>query len=280
MSVKNLILITFSLLFYSCENSEPLTLSDEYWEGEKILIIAQLNLNSNAEVTILNTFNPVVTPLPQKQALSDMNVFILKDGIYFDSLNFDDSQSKYFGNKLIVGGHFYQVVIPQTTDTIKSQVLFFPDVQIRLEGLSTLIDNDSIKTELKIRFINFSTGFAKVNLSFPSQVLMNSKLESFTTKYNSNCISKSEIDLKCLKDSVFCQNDFLHYFPQRYTILKTDSIFCRVEYFSPDLELLKNGNANKLIEFSTNNPFKSSFSNAYGYFGYKLSFSQSQSLLD
>lgn len=280
MNVKHFGFLAISFLYFSCENTIPISLSNDYWEGEKIFVLAQLNVNSNAEVTIQNTFNPVIKPLPKKQILPDMTVFVLRDGFYFDSLSFDEGKNRYIGKKIIYGGHSYQIVIPQTSDTIKSQKLFFPDRQIKIESIETVIDQDTLRNQLMIKFNNFNSGFAKVNLSHPSRILMNSKLESLTKTYNSNCINNSTVDLKCLKDTLYCQKVFLQYFPQRYSILKTDSVFIEVEYLSPELELLINGNSSKRIEFSTNNPFKSSFTNAYGYFGYKISITKSKSLLD
>lgn len=271
----------YSVFFlFSCENSTSISLSDDYWEGQKILILAQLNINSNAEVSIQNTFNPIIQPLPKSQIVTDMEVFILKDGIYFDSLHFDEAKKKYIGKKNIKGAHFYQVIIPQKKDTIKSQILYFPQQQIQITSIKTSINADTIKNELKIKFENFTKGIAKVNLIYPGQVLKNSKLESFKKTFNSQCIINSEVDLKCIKDTVYCRQDFLQFFPERYTILKTDSIFIKVEYVSPELELLLNANSNNTIEFSANNPFKSSFNNAYGYFGYKFSIYESKSLLD
>lgn len=280
MKTINVFCLYTVFFLFSCENSTSISLSDEYWEGQKILILAQLNLNSNAEVTIQNTFNPVIHPLPKPQIISDMAVFILKDGLNFDTLVFDQAKNKYIGKRIINGGHNYQVSIPQEKDTIKCQILFFPERQIQIEKIKTTIIGDSIKNELKIKFQNFTTGNANVNLSYPSTVLRNSKLESLTKRYNSHCINNSKVDLKCLQDTVYSRTDLLQYFPDRYTIMKTDSIIVKVEYISPELELIINGNSNSTIEFTANNPFKSSFNNAYGYFGYKITITESKSLID
>lgn len=276
---KHYIYLIFILAFFSCENTSPLELSNDYWEGEKNIIIAELNVNQIPEITIQKTFNPVITPLPERKNVTDLVLQIYKDDIYQETLQFNSNSEKYIGKEIVTGGHSYQIIIPQANDTIKSQLLFIPNENILVENFQTNIFEDTINHELKIQFIDIFEGKAQVSLSYSNNELRRNILrETRKTIQNNSCIRDSEIDLKCLKDTVYCRKDFIVYLPNRYTITENDSIILMIDYFSPELDLLKNVNTS--IGFSANNPFKSSFNNAYGIFGYKHSLRISKSMLD
>ncbi len=276
---KHSIYLIFISAFFSCENTSPLELSNDYWEGEKNIIFAELNVNQIPEITIQKTFNPVITPLPERKNVTDLEIQIYKDGIYQETLQFNSNSEKYIGKEIVTGGYSYQIIIPQANDTVKSQLLFIPNENILVENFQTNIFRDTINHELKIQFIDIFEGKAQVSLSYSNNELRRNILrETRKTIQNNSCIRDSEIDLKCLKDTIYCRKDFIVYLPNRYTITENDSIILMIDYFSPELDLLKNVNTS--IGFSANNTFKSSFNNAYGIFGYKHSLRISKSMLE
>lgn len=269
--MKKFIFFTF-LIQISCSSdySLPLNLNSDYWDGEKLVIIAEFNVNEMAELTIQKTFSPVQKQLPEPQFVKDKDVFIIQNSLIFEKMYFDPIDEKYKSTKPIKVGFDYKIVIPQLVDTIMSKSIFIPDEKIFVNDFKSSVIDSVIIGEARLSFQNFEKGSAAVRINFVGpKLIMNFKNKSSKSKYEPDCYIGSLLNIACIKDSTFYMQNSVEYFNKRYTIAKEDSLKLSIQYISPELENLNNSNAYNGSEFGVNNAFVSSFTNAYGIFGYK-----------
>lgn len=254
--------VVIFLLVYSCQESSTTLDLASTWEGERIFIDAQLNVDSPIEIAISTTINPIGED--SSVPIDTLHPYLLENGSNKITLTYEDG--KYVSEHKVNGGHTYQLYVDYEGEAIYSKELFIPEHDFSFMLKKKTVDADSLHMSTSVFIPDLDAYNISIRFEYSDFGMVQCNK---TLNYDNECYQETK-ELDCIRNSVLnmmLAMDFSQCY--NYAYHENDFVDLFIAYDSKDLtDQLKNNSYNR-HEFGQSEVFQSSFNGAYGIFAYR-----------
>lgn len=256
-------LILFILSAASC--TDELVLADT-WEGERLLIDAELAIDSKAKVLVSRTFNPILDSNPPNKYVTDAVLQLYRDDSLYSSFVYSDSANQYVSDQTVEVGYCYYLTVKSGVYDLESEEVCIPMVNIdfmvnelTVEDAVVTYEAQAVIGDLETDYVAMSSGLSRNLFMFYDP--------NAEPQFDSPCYADRRLDLDCFGTGLLGFSQELEIF--NYTPSPQDSVVLTTFFISQALQNLRDANRYKDGEFELNGTFQSSFGEeAYGFIGY------------